>query len=326
MKNQILNTLMTRKEYVSGESLSETLGVSRTAIWKAIHKLKDEGYEIEAIPNRGYRLIMETADLVESAILLHLEKESRFTTIKVYESLDSTNSEAKRLKVNKTMDEGLIIAKEQTAGKGRRGKLWTSVKDEGVWASLVLVPDIPPMTASMLTLIAGLSAAMAIEEKTGLEVGIKWPNDLVISGKKVCGILTEMSTEADYIQHVVVGIGINVNQKIFDENLKDIATSLQIELGREVNRVEILCTFLNHFETLYEKFLKIMDLSFMIEKYNQMCVNVDRELRIIEYGEIKEVTGIKVTEQGSLMVRNKEGNTEIIYAGDVSVRGINGYV
>ncbi|PKM68864.1 MAG: biotin--[acetyl-CoA-carboxylase] ligase [Firmicutes bacterium HGW-Firmicutes-2] len=326
MKNQILNTLMTRKEYVSGESLSETLGVSRTAIWKAIHKLKDEGYEIEAIPNRGYRLIMETADLVESAILLHLEKESRFTTIKVYESLDSTNSEAKRLKVNKTMDEGLIIAKEQTAGKGRRGKLWASVKDEGIWASLVLVPDIPPMIASMLTLIAGLSAAMAIEEKTGLEVGIKWPNDLVISGKKVCGILTEMSTEADYIQHVVVGIGINVNQKIFDENLKDIATSLQIELGREVNRVEILSTFLNHFEKLYEKFLKIMDLSFMIEKYNQMCVNVDQELKIIEHGEIKQVTGIKVTNQGSLMVRNKEGNTEIIYAGDVSVRGINGYV
>ncbi|PKM56873.1 MAG: biotin--[acetyl-CoA-carboxylase] ligase [Firmicutes bacterium HGW-Firmicutes-3] len=326
MKNQVLNTLMTTKEYVSGEWLSEKLGVSRTAIWKAIHRLKDEGYEIEAVPNRGYRLVMETVDLVESAILLHLKKESRFTTIKVYETLDSTNSEAKRMKVNKTIEEGLIIAKEQTAGKGRRGKLWASAKDEGIWASLVLVPDIPPMIASMLTLIAGLSVAMTIEDETGLEVGIKWPNDLVISGKKVCGILTEMNTEADYINHVVIGIGINVNQKIFEESLKDVATSLRIELGREVNRVEILSTFLNNFETLYEKFLKIMDLSFMIEKYNCMCVNVDQELRIIEHGEIKQVTGIKVTDQGGLMVRNKEGNTEIIYAGDVSVRGINGYV
>jgi len=326
MKEEILQELMTTEEYVSGERLSEKLGVSRTAIWKAIHKLKAEGYEIEAVPNRGYHLLMETADLVESAIRLHLNKASRFTTIKVYESVDSTNSEAKRMKVNKSMHEGLIIAKEQTAGKGRRGKSWASVKDGGIWASLVLVPDIPPMIASMLTLIAGLSAAMAIEEKTGLNVGIKWPNDLVISGKKVCGILTEMSTEADYIHHVVVGIGINVNQMTFEEQLKDIATSLRIELGREVNRVEILSAFLNHFEMLYEKFLKIMDLSFMIERYNHICVNVDQELRIIEHGNIKQVRGIKVTDQGGLMVRNKEGNTEIIYAGDVSIRGINGYV
>jgi len=326
MKDEILKVLMTTKEYVSGEGLSETLGVSRTAIWKAIHKLKDEGYEIEAVPNRGYRLVMETADLVESAIRLHLNQESRFATIKVYESVDSTNSEAKRLKVEKSMEEGLIIAKEQTAGKGRRGKHWASVKDEGIWASLVLVPDIPPMFASMLTLIAGFSAAMAIKDRTGLDIGIKWPNDLVISGKKVCGILTEMSTEADYIHHVVVGIGINVNQTNFDESLKEVATSLRIELEREVNRVEILSTFLNHFEILYEKFLKIMDLSFMIDQYNHMCVNVDRELRVIEQGRTKQVTGIKVTDQGGLMVRNKEGNTEIIYAGDVSIRGINGYV
>ncbi|MDF1617354.1 biotin--[acetyl-CoA-carboxylase] ligase [Petrocella sp. FN5] len=326
MRDKILQTLKTTKEYVSGEWLSETLGVSRTAIWKAIHKLKDEGYEIEAVPNRGYRLIMETADLVESAIRLHLNQGSRFATIKVYESVDSTNSEAKRMKVNKKMEEGLIIAKEQTAGKGRRGKYWASVKDEGIWASLVLVPDIPPMRASMLTLIAGLSVAMAIEDKTGLGVGIKWPNDLVISGKKVCGVLTEMSTEADYIHHVVVGVGINVNQTIFDTSLNHIATSLKIELGRNVNRVEILCGFLNHFESLYEKFLKIMDLSFMIDRYNNMCINVDQELRIIEHGKTKEATGIKVTSQGGLMVRNKEGDTEIIYAGDVSIRGINGYV
>ncbi|MCF8019240.1 MAG: biotin--[acetyl-CoA-carboxylase] ligase [Vallitaleaceae bacterium] len=326
MKDEILKVLMTTKEYVSGAGLSETLGVSRTAIWKAIHKLKDEGYEIEAVPNRGYRLLIETTNLVETAIRLHLSKASRFTTIKIYETVDSTNSEAKRLKVNKSMNEGLIIAKEQTAGKGRRGKNWTSAKDEGIWASLVLVPDIPPTIASMLTLIAGMSATMAIEDRTGLEVGIKWPNDLVISGKKVCGILTEMSTEADYINHVVVGIGINVNQTFFEEALKDVATSLKIELGREVNRVEILTTFLNHFETLYEKFLKIMDLSFMIDKYNSMCVNVDQELRIIEHGATKQATGIKVTDQGGLMVRNKEGNTEIIYAGDVSIRGINGYV
>jgi BirA family biotin operon repressor/biotin-[acetyl-CoA-carboxylase] ligase len=326
MKAQLLQKLKQRTGYISGEALSKELGVSRTSIWKYIKKLRDEGYEIESVSSKGYILREETSELIEEAIRLNLGTNSRFKQIQIYDSIDSTNNEAKRLKVNGLMQEGLIIALEQTAGKGRRGRTWVSQKDVGIWMSILLQPEIEPNCASMLTLVAGLSVAMAIREVTQLEALIKWPNDVVINGKKVAGILTEMSAEMDYINHVIVGIGINVNHSVFEDDLKEMATSLKLQSGTEVNKLKVLSSMLRFFESYYEEFIRDKTLDSMIKAYNGLCVNVGKELSVIEKESKRTVYGVEVASDGALIVKNQDNTLSKIHAGEVSVRGLYGYI
>lgn len=325
MREKVLEILLQSKDYISGETLSHELGVSRTAVWKAINKLKDEGYEITSVRNKGYKLTAVSKDLNTDGIKVSLPDVSRFQTVKLYDTIDSTITEAKRLFMDGRMKEGLILAEEQTAGKGRRGRFWSSEKHAGIWSSLLLKPDLPPQNASMLTLIAGLSVAEAIRELTDLEAYIKWPNDVVVGGRKVCGILTEMSAEMDYIHYVVVGIGINVNQQSFEENLANIGTSLALEKGMTIDRLKLLVKMLELFEGYYEQFLETKSLSFMMEAYNTMCINVDMSLKIESYGDIIYGKGLYVNDDGTLKVECKDGSIINVNAGEVSVRGLYGY-
>ena len=203
MKTEILRLLKETHDYVSGQQICDKFGVSRTAVWKAVEQLKKEGYAIEAVRNKGYRLV-ESPDVMSKAEIQSMMKTKwAGKHVIYYDETDSTNIQAKLAGENGSAHGTLVVADRQVAGKGRRGRSWESPKGVCVYMTLLLRPELAPVRAPMLTLVMALSAAEAIREKTGLPAGIKWPNDIVLNKKKICGILTEMSTEIDYINYVV---------------------------------------------------------------------------------------------------------------------------
>lgn len=242
-----------------------------------------------------------------------------------YEEIDSTNTEARRLSL-KGAEEGLVVtAKKQTAGKGRRGRSWESPADENLYFSILLRPKLAPEKAPMLTLLMAYSVAKALQKKN-INIEIKWPNDLVLSKKKICGILTEMNLAEGQVEDVIVGVGLNVNTMRFSEELDDKATSLTIELGRKLECGELLGWILEEFEERYHQFLEVQDLSFLQEDYNGMLINRNREVLVLEPGNEYQAEALGINELGELLVKKTDGRIEAVFAGEVSVRGIYGYV
>ena len=325
MKAEILRILREAGEYVSGQELCHCLGVSRTAIWKWMKKLQEEGYVIEAVQNKGYRLV-ETPDYIQAEVVGSWLHSNWLGHVLYYqESVDSTNTWAKKLAEEGAPHGTVVLADEQTAGKGRRGRTWENPKGVNIAFTFLLRPRFLPEVAPMLTLVMGLSVAQVCREM-GMDSWIKWPNDVVVSRKKVCGILTEMSTEIDYINYVVIGVGINVNQKVFDEELKEKATSLMIETGAPVKRSALIAAVMKHFEINYALFMENGDLSGLQESYNEMLVNRGKEVRILEPGNEYNAHAYGINETGELIVRTQKGEEKHVFAGEVSVRGIYGYV
>ncbi len=241
-----------------------------------------------------------------------------------FSTCDSTNTRLQEL-ANAGAKEGtVVISEEQTAGQGRNGRNWNSPKGEGIFLSMLLRPEFKPRYASMITLVTALAVCSALG-KNGVErLFIKWPNDIVASGKKLCGILTKMSTDAEAIQYIIVGLGINVNQKNFHPEIAKIATSLYIETKEEKSQVNIIADFLSAFETYYEQFRITKDLSLLKEEYNQKLVHRNSMVRIIEEGREKTVKALEINEKGELLVE-EQGQIRTIIAGEISVRGIYGY-
>lgn len=236
----------------------------------------------------------------------------------IYEETDSTNNRAKQ---NSTAQDGSIfIAETQTDGRGSHERCWASPKGSGIWLSVLLKPNIPPITVSQITLVAGLAVCRAV----GIGSMIKWPNDIVINGKKLCGILTEMSAVNNSVNHVVCGIGINVNTAEFDEEIANRATSMHLESGLIYDRNKIIAKLLNEFEYCYKKFLD-GGLETIIDEYKKHCITLGREVNVIYNS--KTVTGnaVDVTNNGLLVVKTTDGIIEVT-SGEVSVRGIYGYV
>ena len=252
MKAEILKMLRQSDGYLSGQQLCDHFQVSRTAVWKAINQLKEEGYEIEAVRNKGYRIVDIPDRITADAIKSCLETKWMAKNLEYYDEIDSTNNRAKALGEAGGADGTLFVAETQTAGKGRRGRCWQSPAGSSISMSILLRPVMNPSDAPMLTLVMAYAATKALREKTELDIGIKWPNDLVVSGKKISGILTEMSAEIDYINHVVIGIGINVNMESFPEDIAMTATSLRIEAGKEFRRFELIAAIMEYFEKAYE--------------------------------------------------------------------------
>lgn len=325
MKTEILTCLKETDGYVSGQELCDRLGVSRTAVWKVIGQLREEGYEIEAVRSRGYRLCGAGDVLSEAEIASVLETKSLGRNLRFIDEIDSTNNEIRRMAENGAPDGTLAIAEIQTAGKGRRGRAWTSPRGSGIWMSFLLRPDFAPEYASMLTLVAAMAVERGIREQTGLDCQIKWPNDIVLNGRKICGILTEMSTEEDSIRYVVVGIGINVNTKDFPEEISKTATSLAIETGHIVRRAPLVASILKAWEGFYETYKKTLDLSLLKEEYNSHLVNIGREVKVL--APKGDYLGIShgITDTGELIVETN-GEMREVMSGEVSVRGIYGYV
>lgn len=346
MKTEILSILRQSDGFVSGQQLCEEFQVSRTAVWKVIEQLKSEGYQIEAVRNKGYRLTC-SPDVMSKAEIESLMKTKWAGHPVIYhDQVDSTNTQAKRvgeeLAASGIMASGgndtfggnkaraghgtLVVADLQTAGKGRRGRSWESPSGASIYMSILLRPEILPDQAPMLTLVMAQSVAEAVRELTGAEVGIKWPNDIVLNGKKICGILTEMSAEIDYINYVVIGVGVNVNTPDFPETLAKTATSLKIELGQSVKRSALIAAVMKRFEENYETFIRTGDLSGMQERYNSLLVNRDRDVRVLEPGHEYNGHALGINSTGELLVEKEDGTTAEIFAGEVSVRGIYGYV
>ncbi|MCC8059918.1 MAG: biotin--[acetyl-CoA-carboxylase] ligase [Clostridiales bacterium] len=326
MKRRIIECLKESGGYVSGQDLCERLGVSRTAVWKAVNQLRADGYEIEAVRNRGYRLMQGNDVYNQDEIAEELRTSWAGRNLIFFDETDSTNIQL-RLLAEKGVPEGtLVVAGQQNAGKGRRGRAWLGPRDSGVWMSLLLRPGFAPEHASMLTLVAALAVAQGIREQTGLDCGIKWPNDIVLGGKKVCGILTEMSTEMESIHYVIIGIGINVGIRQFPEELRDTATSLSLETGKETSRAALIGAVMRAWEGYYARFLEKCDLSTLNEEYSSLLVNKDREVRVLAAS--GEYTGIcrGIDDGGELLVEMADKSVRRVISGEVSVRGIYGYV
>lgn len=325
-KKEILRLLKETPDYLSGQELCSRLGVSRTAVWKAVNALKEDGHQIDAVRNRGYRLVEPSDAVTREQIEEGLESVWAGRQLECFDQLDSTNNRAKELAEAGCGHGALVTADHQTAGKGRRGRGWDSPRGTGIWMSLVLRPHVPPSCASMITLVAAMAVSEGINRVTGLSTQIKWPNDIVIRGKKVCGILTEMSAELDQIHYVVTGIGINVNMTEFPEEIRQTATSLRLETGARVERSQVIAAILKAFEFYYEKYETARDLSLLMETYNERLVNRNREVRVL--APEGDYTGISrgIDREGQLLVEMEDGSVRHVFSGEVSVRGIYGYV
>lgn len=326
MKEEILRLLRSADGYISGQELCNRFGVSRTAVWKAINQLKEAGYEIEAQQNKGYRLVAAPDLMTEAEIksLMHTDWVAK--EVLYFDTIDSTNTKAQELAEKGYPSGTLVVADKQESGKGRRGRSWVSPSGTGIFMTLMIKPDINPNNASMLTLVAALAVAKAITSVTGEEALIKWPNDIVINGKKVCGILTEMNAQFDYINHIVVGIGINVYNESFPEEISQMASSLMIEAGgKRFHRAQIIAETMSYFEQYYDTFLKTQDLSALVREYDKLLVNRNKSVRVLDPKEPFDGKAMGITPKGELIVDTWESR-KLVSSGEVSVRGIYGYV
>ena len=325
MRTELLTMLRETKDYVSGQKICETFGVSRTAVWKAVNQLRNSGYEIEAVSNKGYRLLSVPDVLNQNELLSRRKTKWIGKDTLCYETIDSTNAQAKRLAEAGYGDGTLMVADHQEAGRGRRGRSWETPAGTNIAMSLLLKPEINPNNASMITLVAALAVSKAITQITGEPAPIKWPNDIVMNGKKVCGILTEMSAQFDYVNHIVVGIGINVNIESFPEEIAETATSLRIETGKQISRAELIEAVWEQFETVYEVYLQTQDLRNLVKEYDARLINMHRNVKVLDPKEPFEGRAMGITPRGELMVDTWESR-KLVSSGEVSVRGIYGYV
>lgn len=328
MKSKVVEILKENKgEFVSGQALSEKLEVSRTSIWKYVNQLKEDGYEIESISRKGHRLINSPDILTFEEIDEYLDTKYIGKEIRYFDTLESTNDLAKEVAKESNSEGIVIITEEQTKGKGRLGRNWTSPKKKGIWMSLIIKPKIDPIEASKITQITAASIYNALSEM-GIETLIKWPNDIILNCKKVCGILTEMSSEMMQINYMVVGIGINANLDDVDipVGIKEKATSLKIETGEKINRKELIGKILNNFEYFYDYFINDNDISEPIKICTEKSILIGKKVRVIERGKELEREAIGLTKEGELIVKDEKGEETTLISGEVSVRGENGYV
>lgn len=321
MKSKILSKLKNADGYVSGQEICEEFEVSRTAVWKIINKLREEGYEIVAVNNKGYRMI-KAPD-----ILSRDEIESVTAGYKIIyeEEVDSTNNYAKRMAEAGENEDALIVTDSQTAGRGRKGRSFASERGKGIFMTILKHPKLEPQRASMLTIVAAMAAREGIYKATGLECSIKWPNDIVYNGRKICGILTEMSAEMQNINYVVIGIGINTSQDNFSEDIKEVAVSIKMTGKKTVKRSTIIAEVMKSFDKYFDKFEETAGLAFIREEYNKYLVNAGNKVKIISDSGDYEAVALGIDNEGRLLV-NKEGRLIKIVSGEVSVRGVYGYV
>ena len=319
---RILELLQKAGGFVSGEELGNRLSVSRAAVWKGIQKLRAEGYEIEAIQNRGYRLIDGAAVYNKWELEKGMETKRMGRCIYFYEETKTTNDCIRTLALEGGEEGTLAVAEKQTAGRGRRGKVWESPIGTGIWMSLLLRPQILPTEAPMLTLLGGLAIADAIEDETGLAAEIKWPNDILINGKKAVGILTEMDCEMSQVNFVILGMGINVNTEAFPKELQDTATSLFLESGKSCSRKRLVQGIMKKVEQYYDTFLEAGSFSPFLGVYRKRCMTLGKEVRVVGK-ETYLAKALDVTPEGELMVQRLDnGKEEIVFSGEVSIRGV----
>ena len=323
MKNKIIRLLWNSKgDYISGEQISRQLGITRSAVWKSISSIKSDGAEIEASSGKGYKL-NKLPDLLKPEYL-NAYSDKLPGGIRWFEEVDSTNNYLKELSRDKSIKEAVAVVEFQTGGKGRLGRIWTSNQGDSIQMSFLIKPDASPADANAYNFAGALGICRAIKNACGIDVKIKWPNDIVYDGKKICGILTEMSTDMNQIEYIVFGAGINVNQKEFDGELSEKAVSLRMIKGRKIDRLalcaeEITCVF-DYFELINDgKKESVM------KEYENKSAILGKRINLISRD--KTIGGVceGFGADGELLL-DTDGKIKSFHAGEVSVRGETGYV
>lgn len=320
---KILKILNEEQEFVSGEFIANKLGITRAGVWKYISKLKNMGYEIISVNNKGY-LLKDNKNLYNQfEILKSLHTDFIGKNIIFFDSIDSTNTYAKNLAYEGAKEGTVIISNTQINGKGRLEKQWISEKDSGIYMSIILRPNIELINCNQITLITSIALCRVLKS-LNLETYIKWPNDIILNNKKISGILIELSAEIEKVNYIIVGVGINVNNKSIDENIKDKATSIFLETKNIFSRVQIIQSFLFEFEKMYTQYIKNSNFNEFLDEYKELCINLGKEVKI--FSKDKEDFGkiVGITEYGQLIFLNNKNEEIKIISGEVSVRNIDG--
>lgn len=328
-REAVLSLLRKEEDFLSGQDLSRRLGLTRAAVWKAVDALRGEGYEIEARTGLGYRLLA-APDVLTAAEIRSFLGGTKVVgrELRCFEELDSTNNYLKAW--TDGPDGAAVTAESQTAGRGRMDRSFQSPRGQGIYLSVLLRPGLPPDRLPPVTALAGVAVCAAVERVCGVRPGLKWPNDPVLNGKKLCGILTEMSLEAETgrVQSLVLGIGINVGQRPedFSPEVREVATSLLQVLGKPVSRPQLTAALLEELDRAYAALLA-GDLSEYLAAYRRDCVNLGKTVQLIPFGGGARETARAVDIDGefSLVVRGEDGKERTVRSGEVSVRGLWGY-
>jgi BirA family biotin operon repressor/biotin-[acetyl-CoA-carboxylase] ligase len=322
-------------EYLSGEQLGRELGMSRAAVWKHIRDLRRMGHEIEASTKNGYRLIGKTdiiADIISEGLIKSGLTGTIFDSNIIYkQSVGSTNTAAYIMAQEGAPEGTVVIADSQSAGKGRMGRSWQSPPGKGIWMSFILRPDLSANDMQTVTLAASVSVAKTLEQLTGIKPGIKWPNDIILDGRKVCGILTEMNSEIDRVNYIIVGIGLNFSQQEddFDGNIRDTAISLAMHLKKNGIKLknnmrnDIIKEILKIFDYYYGLMLN-SDKAAVIRDWRNYSVTLGSSIKV--HSRNGEFCGLAedITEDGALVIKAEDGGIRIVTSGEVSIRGIMG--
>ena len=310
--------------YLSGGRISDVLGVSRTAVWKQITALRNLGYQIEAVPSRGYRLLRSPDALLVEEIRAGLDTRIIGGDIRLLDVTDSTNSQAGALGDAGAPEGLVVVADRQTAGKGRLGRSWISPEAVNLYLSVLLRPPVLPVEAPQLTFLSAVAVVRAIIEVSGLEPKVKWPNDILLNGRKVAGLLNEMSSETDRVNYVVLGIGVNLNMtsEQFPARLRYPGTSLGIELGHQVSRVEFARCLLRQIDLLYDEYLRTGARPVMAA-WERHCDLTGQPIVVDCQSCLVEGVMGGIDDDGALLVKTGQGTFERVLAGDVRPADLN---
>ena len=310
--------------FLSGEEISRRMKVSRTAIWKRIRHLKSLGYEIEASTRSGYRLIQSPDLLTPAEVKPLLKTKWMGRMIHYFPALDSTNSKAYQLALNGAKEGEVVIAELQEQGRGRLGRDWFSPPFLNLYLSVILRPEIPPHQASLITLMAAVATAEAIQQSSGIQPFIKWPNDILLRGRKVAGLLNEIQSEMDRIHFIILGIGVNLNmdERMFSKEIRSVATSLKEEMGQTISRKSFLQCLLEKLEDWYTIFLK-EGAETVLKAWKDKAQIKGRRVKVTSFGETLIGTAVDVDSNGALILETKDGDRKRVVAGDIEYHSKN---
>ncbi|PAF38654.1 biotin--[acetyl-CoA-carboxylase] ligase [Terribacillus saccharophilus] len=317
-RNRLIRILQDHKtSFISGQNLSEQLGISRAAVWKHMKALEADGYEIDAVPRKGYQVRRSPDKLSKNTLNWQLDTEWIGRKIIFEEELESTQLLAKSLADQGAVHGTVVIADQQTSGKGTKGRSWHSPAGTGIWMSLIIRPEFGPREAAQLTLAAAV-AITRVFRQNDIDASIKWPNDIYLGGKKLAGILTEMQAEQDYIQHIVLGIGININQTVseIDPDIRNKATSLRIETNKEWKRQELIHLIWKEFEDVYSLYIKrgFQDIR---DEWMQYALRLGHRVKAATPTTVFEAVFRGIGEDGELILENDDGSTQRLYSAEL---------
>lgn len=314
MQDKILDFLKRKQEHVSGEEISHHLGISRQALWKHIQELKDDGYDIVAVPHLGYQLVSSPDRLFASEISSHLNTKFIGKRIYYFDNIRSTMDIAADLALKNAPEGTIVVAESQTKGRGRMGREWSSPKYKGIYLSLILRPKVSLSGASIFTLLTAVSICEAIKDYSGISVDIKWPNDLLVQNKKLGGILTELNAEMDQVRFVIIGLGLNVNNE--KKDLPAGAASLKEAAGDPLSRVELLKLVLRAIENNYQA-IQSRGTDLIIKKWRRHNITLGRRVKVSYHRHHIEGEAVDIDNDGALLLRKDSGITQRVTSGDV---------